>query len=52
MCFAMLLYRRFVSVSPVPDKVTQMEVLPAALAENKGECYWTDRPNSRHQGVT
>ena len=39
----MLLYRRFVSVSPVPDKVIQMEVLPAALAENKGECYWTDR---------
>jgi hypothetical protein len=39
----MLLYRRLASVSPVPDKVTQMEVLPAALAENKGECYWTDR---------
>ena len=39
------------SVSPVPDKVTQVEVLPAALAENKGECYWTDRPSSHHQGV-
>jgi len=35
----------------MPDKAIQMEVLPAALAENKGEFYWTDRPRFRHQGM-
>jgi hypothetical protein len=33
----MLLYRRLKAVSPVPDKVNRLEVLPAPLAETKGE---------------
>jgi hypothetical protein len=39
MCFSMLLYRRHKAVSPVPDKVTRMEVLPAPLAQTEGEYY-------------
>jgi hypothetical protein len=37
MCFSMLLYRRHKAVSPVADKVTRLEVLPAPLAETEGE---------------
>jgi hypothetical protein len=38
----MLLYRRLRNVSPVVDKVTPMEVLPATPDENKGEYCLTD----------